>query len=94
MRVGVEAMRLQYLTCSHTGDFWKWVWANCRTGNTSQLAFLEDGVFRHGFEAYWAASRLCAVGVHHKRAALGPVLVATAAAEPRLPYCVCRWEHF
>ena len=65
----VEAMRLQYVTSSHTGDFWKWVWANCRTGNTSQLALLEDGIFRRGFEAYWAASRLCAVGVHNKRPA-------------------------
>ena len=65
----VEAMRLQYVTSSHTGDFWKWVWANCRTGNTSQLALLEDGIFRRGFEAYWAASRRCAVGVHNKRPA-------------------------
>ena len=63
----VEAMRLQYVTSSHTGDFWKWVWANCRTGNTSQLALLEDGILRDAFEAYWAASRLCVVGVHHKR---------------------------
>ena len=63
----VEAMRLQYVTSSHTGDFWKWVWANCRTGNTSQLALLEDGILRDAFEAYWAASRLCVVGVRHKR---------------------------
>ena len=53
----------------HVRDFWKWVWANCRTGNTSQLAFLEDRIFCDGFEAYWAASRRCAVGVHNKRPA-------------------------
>ena len=65
----VEAMHLQYVTSSHTGAFWKWVWANCRTGNTSQLALLEDGILRDAFEAYWAASRRCAVGVHNKRPA-------------------------
>ena len=61
----VEVMHLLYVTSSHTGDFWEWVWANCRTGNTSQLAFLEDRIFRYGFEAYWAASRLCVIGVRY-----------------------------
>ena len=33
------------------------VWANCRTGNTSQLCFLEDGIIEEAFGKYWLASR-------------------------------------
>ena len=33
------------------------VWANCRTGNTSQLCFLKDGIIEKAFDLYYAVSR-------------------------------------
>ena len=62
--IRVEAKGLQLLHSFDTGnDFWRWVWSFCRTGNTSQLSFLVDGVFRRGFSGYWEASRLRVHGV-------------------------------
>jgi len=62
--IRVEAKGLQLLHSFDTGDdFWRWVWSFCRTGNTSQLSFIVDGVFQRGFSGYWEASRLRVHGV-------------------------------
>ena len=60
----VEAKTLQFLHSFDTGDDLAiWAWSFCRTGNTSQLSWLVDGVFRRGFSGYWEASRLRVDGV-------------------------------
>ena len=62
--IRVEAKGLQLLHSFDTGDDLKrWHWSFCRTGNTSQLSFLVDGVFRRGFSGYWEASRMRVFGV-------------------------------
>jgi len=54
----VEAKTLQFLHSFDTGDDLAiWAWSFCRTGNTSQLSYLVDGVFPRGFSGYWDASR-------------------------------------
>ena len=60
----VEAKGVQLLHSFDTGDDLKrWHWHFCRTGNTSLLSFLVDGVFRRGFSGYWEASRMRVFGV-------------------------------
>ena len=60
----VEAKTLQFLHSFDTGDDLAiWAWSFCRTGNTSQLSFLVDGVIRRGFSGYWEASRMRVIGV-------------------------------
>ena len=62
--IRVEAKTLQLLHSFDTGDDLKrWHWHFCRTGNTSLLSFLVDGVFRRGFSGYWEASRMRVFGV-------------------------------
>ena len=60
----VEAKALQLLHSFDTGDDLAiWAWSFCRTGNTSQLSYLVDGVFLRGFSGYWDASRMRVFGV-------------------------------
>ena len=60
----VEAKALQLLHSFDTGDdLVIWAWSFCRTGNTSQLSYLVDKIFRRGFSGYWDASRLRVDGV-------------------------------
>ena len=60
----VEAKTLQFLHSFDTGDDLAiWAWSFCRTGNTSQLSYFVDGVFRRGFSGYWEASRMRVIGV-------------------------------
>ena len=60
----VEAKALQLLHSFDTGDDLAiWAWSFCRTGNTSQLSYLVDKIFRRGFSGYWDASRLRVDGV-------------------------------
>ena len=60
----VEAKALQLLHSFDTGDDLAiWAWSFCRTGNTSQLSWLVDGVFPRGFSGYWDASRMRVFGV-------------------------------
>ena len=71
--VGKQPMNFQFLCltfqCFTLGTPWifkllsknmlkKLVWANCRTGNTSQLCFLmAGGIMPLAFYAFWCASR-------------------------------------
>ena len=60
----VEAKALQLLHSFDAGDdLQRWHWSFCRTGNTSQLSWLVDGVFRRGYSGYWDASRMRVDGV-------------------------------
>ena len=60
----VEAKTLKFLHSFDTGDDLAiWAWSFCRTGNTSQLSYLVDKIFRRGFSGYWEASRLRVDGV-------------------------------
>ena len=60
----VEAKTLQFLHSFDTGDDLAiWAWSFCRTGNTSQLSYLVDKIFRRGFSGSWEASRLRVDGV-------------------------------
>ena len=60
----VEAKALQLLHSFDAGDDLAiWAWSFCRTGNTSQLSYLVDKIFRRGFSGYWDASRMRVFGV-------------------------------
>ena len=62
--IRVEAKGVQLLHSFDTGDDLAiWAWSFCRTGNTSQLSYLVDKIFRRGFSGYWEASRLRVDGV-------------------------------
>ena len=62
--IRVEAKGLQLLHSFDTGDDLAiWAWSFCRTGNTSQLSYLVDKIFRRGYSGYWDASRMRVDGV-------------------------------